>query len=43
MVLCWVKGWYSCIKMVLCWVNVSKSIVAEDQVGATLDKMVFLY
>ncbi len=29
--------------MVFCWVKVSKAIVAEDQVGTTMEKMVFLY
>ncbi len=29
--------------MVLCWVKVIKAIMAEDQVGATVEKMVFLY
>ncbi len=29
--------------MVLCWVKVSKAIMAEDQVGPTVEKMVFLY
>ncbi len=29
--------------MVLCWVKVSKAIMAEDQVGATVENMVFLY